>query len=411
MIYANELSFLRDVFRKSRISADVIDLSEWQYDTFPQITDDLIDRRILFRELFPTLRSCTVYRLTDSFECCYRFILLPDTQTTKVLCIGPYLSAPLTAEDLLEIGEINGVPPQKQTMLAEIYASMTVLSSDSPLFTVLHTFCERIWHGPAYSVKDIEKYSFASDSPFSKTMLDFTPSDTLIRMKTMEHRYALENEMIQAVMKGHIHMEGRLFSLASDMQFEKRLPDALRNAKNYCIIMNTLLRKAAEQGGVHPLQIDRVSSEFAANIENMSSLSENAALMRNMFLSYCRLVRDHSLRKFSSPVKQTVLMIDADLSAELSPGKLSSSLGISLGYLCSIFKKETGKTLSAYIRERRIEYAAYLLGTTDLQIQTVALHCGIMDVQYFSKIFKRELGVTPTEYRSKRVKPSTDKLT
>ena len=230
-------------------------------------------------------------------------------------------------------------------------------------------------------------------------MLDAAPDDTLVSMKIMERRYAFENEMIRAVTLGHVHMENRLFSTFVGNPFEKRLPDLLRNAKNYCIIMNTLLRKAAEQGGVHPLQLDRVSSDFAAKIENMPSLSENANLMCNMFRTYCRLVRDHSLRQFSAVVKQTILMIDTDLSADLAPHRLAASQGISLGHLCSVFKKEMGKTLSEYIRERRIEYATYLLDTTDLQIQTVALHCGIMDVQYFSKLFKRERGISPTEHR------------
>ena len=59
-----------------------------------------------------------------------------------------------------------------------------------------------------------------------------------------------------------------------------------------------------------------------------------------------------------------------------------------------------GKTLTEYIRERRMEYASYLLQTTDLQIQTVALHCGIMDVQYFSKLFKRQFGTAPSQHRN-----------
>jgi YesN/AraC family two-component response regulator len=57
-------------------------------------------------------------------------------------------------------------------------------------------------------------------------------------------------------------------------------------------------------------------------------------------------------------------------------------------------------TVSEYIREKRINYAEHLLLTTHLQIQTVALHCGIMDVQYFSKIFKKQTGKTPKEFRN-----------
>ena len=72
---------------------------------------------------------------------------------------------------------------------------------------------------------------------------------------------------------------------------------------------------------------------------------------------------------------------------------------VSLGYLSTVFHRETGKTLSAHVRERRMEYASYLLRTTRLQVQTVALHCGMADMQYFSKLFKKHFGRTPTEYR------------
>ena len=92
-------------------------------------------------------------------------------------------------------------------------------------------------------------------------------------------------------------------------------------------------------------------------------------------------------------------IIDADLAENLSSGTLAQKHGISLGYLSTVFKKETGKTVSEYIRDRRMEYARYLLGSTKLQIQTVAFNTGIMDVQYFSKLFKKRFGQTPSEYR------------
>ena len=163
--------------------------------------------------------------------------------------------------------------------------------------------------------------------------------------------------------------------------------------------MNTLLRKAAQSGGVHPMYIDKTSSDFAIRIEYLSSINEIAPLMREMFTSYCRLVRKHSMKAFSPIVQKASLLIDADLSANLSLDTVSKHLGVSAGYLCTVFKKETGKTVSEYIREKRIKYASHLLSTTGLQVQTIALHCGIMDVQYFSKTFKKQVGMTPNEYR------------
>lgn len=399
MFYASELSFVCDVFKKNHVNARLIEIDE-QTVASPSDIAELIDAASLFRDLLPTLRDRTVYRMNDSFECCYRFIVLPDTLMPTVLCIGPFLAAPIAAEQLPKLGEINGIPPQKQSVLTDFYAGLTILPLDSHLFTMLHTLCERIWKTTSYAVKDISKRYSLSDLPLSKSLLDTVPNDTLVSMKAMERRYAFENEMIRAVTLGHIHMESRFFSAFSSDPFEKRLPDLLRNAKNYCIIMNTLLRKAAEQGGVHPLELDRVSSDFAAKIENLPSLAENTTLMCHMFRTYCRLVRDHSLRQFSAAVKQTMLMIDTDLSVDLSPHRLAKSQELSLGHLCTLFKKETGKTLTEYIRERRMEYASYLLQTTDLQIQTVALHCGIMDVQYFSKLFKRQFGTSPSQHRN-----------
>jgi YesN/AraC family two-component response regulator len=110
-------------------------------------------------------------------------------------------------------------------------------------------------------------------------------------------------------------------------------------------------------------------------------------------------VYKHSIKRYSPIVQKTILVIDSDISAELSLKTLAQKQCISSGYLASIFKKETGKTVSEYIKDRRIEHAIYLLTTTHLQIQTVALHCGIMDVQYFSKVFKKKTGKNPKEFR------------
>ncbi len=122
--------------------------------------------------------------------------------------------------------------------------------------------------------------------------------------------------------------------------------------------------------------------------------------MREMFCTYCRLVREHTGKGYSPGVQNAVLMIDADLSANISPRALAVAQSVTPAYLSTVFHHETGKTLCAYIRERRMAAAADLLATTNLQIQTVALHCGIMDVQYFSKLFKKQYGVTPTRYRN-----------
>ena len=108
------------------------------------------------------------------------------------------------------------------------------------------------------------------------------------------------------------------------------------------------------------------------------------------------------LEKQNSPsVRKAILLIGADLSADLSLHSLVETLTLSPAYFSDLFRRETGQTLSHYINEQRMLLAAELLDSTALQIQTVAQHCGVLDVQYFSKLFKKHIGMTPKEYRKR----------
>ena len=206
-------------------------------------------------------------------------------------------------------------------------------------------------------------------------------------------------KLMDAVSKGQIHKADLLLTNFTSFSFENRLADPIRNIKNYCIIMNTLLRKAAESGGVHPLHLDMNSSAYANRIEQIHSLETVPLLMADMFRDYCQLVRKHSSKNYSPPVQKALLYIEANLTENLNLRMLAETLNVSPSYLSSLFRKETGQTLTEHINQRRIRHAMHLLKTTRLQVQTVAQHCGIMDVQYFSKVFKRIAGTTPKQYR------------
>ena len=62
-------------------------------------------------------------------------------------------------------------------------------------------------------------------------------------------------------------------------------------------------------------------------------------------------------------------------------------------------------TLTDYVNGHRIDTALKLLNTTDIQIQDIAYYVGIEDVNYFTRIFKKKIGVSPTEYK-KSIRPS-----
>lgn len=88
-----------------------------------------------------------------------------------------------------------------------------------------------------------------------------------------------------------------------------------------------------------------------------------------------------------------------NLSGNLSSEILSSELLIPRNALFKIAKSETGMTLGQYIQYCRLEYAKKLLKNTEDTIAQISEQCGISDFNYFSRLFKRQYGVSPREYR------------
>ena len=88
---------------------------------------------------------------------------------------------------------------------------------------------------------------------------------------------------------------------------------------------------------------------------------------------------------------------DTDLCLE----NIAENVYLSPNYLSSLFKKKMDKTISQYIADVRVQHARELLRDRSLKLYDVAVQAGYKDANYFTKIFKKAVGVTPSEYREK----------
>ncbi len=91
--------------------------------------------------------------------------------------------------------------------------------------------------------------------------------------------------------------------------------------------------------------------------------------------------------------------INAHLADDCSLQLLAKEMNMNANYLGQIFKRETGKTYTAYVTELRIERAKQLLQEEELSISDIAVSLGFNDYFYFLKTFKRVTGVTPKHFR------------
>lgn len=404
-----DVLFLCRVLKKSHIGYDITTLNELasklatnKSGLYHDLSySDSLEIVKYLSDLLPK----ALYRVTDSFDRKYLLFYLNDS--SELMIMGPYLSLPASEERINGIFNSSNITANDHSRLTEYFLGLPVIEPSSPFSFFLTSFCEGMWKTDSVSVIDIYCQGKSADAAYNANLKSTEASDVLLNMKAMEMRYTFENDMIRAVSLGQLYMEEKLFSTINNSFFESRAKDPLRNAKNYGIIMNTLSRKAAEQGGVHPIHLNRVSTQIALKIESLTSLSEVTDLLCHIFRTYCRLVRKHSVQKYSPVVQKALIIIDADLSANLSTGAIAKALGISTVYLSTVFKKELGVPMSEYVLKKRISYAAHLLSTTDTQIQAIATRCGIMDTQYFSKLFKKVSGLSPTQYRAKSKKKAT----
>lgn len=98
--------------------------------------------------------------------------------------------------------------------------------------------------------------------------------------------------------------------------------------------------------------------------------------------------------------EQVRAYMECHLGEELSLEGLSTSLHYSPAYLSRLLKKNTGQTFSELLQGLRLRRAKLLLKTTDERVGGIAARVGYSDVSYFISVFKKQNGVTPSEYRS-----------
>lgn len=215
-------------------------------------------------------------------------------------------------------------------------------------------------------------------------------------------RYAAENRVLDAVTQGDTATALSALEALARFRLKPRFSNPIRDQKNLTVILNTLLRKAIERASVHPYYIDQISTKYSLQSEEIVTEEDCHRVQRDMAREYCMYVQQYSLQQYSPLIQKVINHINLHLDSTLSLKSLAALCYISPSYLSNVFKQETGQTLTDYISTQRMARAANLLRTTNATVASVAEDVGILDVNYFTKLFKSATGLTPTRYRREK---------
>ncbi len=409
MYYESKLDFFRKILDNYRINSCIISADDTSYRLADRGLRDSLGLSDDYDQLFcahhETLKEKTILKLTDSFNCNYIFILLPETDGQKTFIAGPYINFEITQKTIIDSATRYNISPALRNQIEKYYTTVPVYTDEDIIRSLFNALGVELWGSmDNFTTQNLNLIPNANSFPEVVEKLSQQIDDPLLAMQLIESRYEGERKLMQAVSQGITHKAEQIISISSGLMLEMRVPDPVRNMKNYVIVANVLFRKATEQGGVHPFYIDKVSSEFAKKVEKIKTVQEGIDMMHDMIYKYCDLVKKHSMKNYSMMVQKAIALIDSDLTADLSLRRQAELLNVNASYLSSLFKKETGVTLTEYVSKKRIDHAAFLLTSTNMQIQAIAQYCGIFDVNYFTKTFKKIMGKTPKEYREDALK-------
>ena len=110
--------------------------------------------------------------------------------------------------------------------------------------------------------------------------------------------------------------------------------------------------------------------------------------------------KEDSLEEYA---RSGAAFLQQNYSADVSIEDVAQNVGVSRSYLYRAFQKEFGCSPSVYLTNYRIQRAMQLLRHSSLAVSVIAISVGFDDPLYFSRVFRRATGLSPTEYRTKKV--------
>lgn len=148
-------------------------------------------------------------------------------------------------------------------------------------------------------------------------------------------------------------------------------------------------------------------NEISGNVQNLyervtqldeSSMTNWIINMSMAISEKLRSTRNSTSRRIITDAQNIVK--DRYMEPALSLDDVCADLGVSNSYFSSIFKKETGQSFVSYLTDYRMDRAEEMVLNTDEKSYKIAEKVGYQDANYFSYVFKKKFGVSPSKYRA-----------
>lgn len=178
--------------------------------------------------------------------------------------------------------------------------------------------------------------------------------------------------------------------------------DPVQNQKYLCVSSITVATRAAIEKGMNEEDALNASDLYIQRFDACKSVAEVLDVHKEMMAFFThRMAQIRKAQTFSRPVVRVRDYVYLHLHDRITVEEIADHIGLNPSYLSTLFKKETGTTITDYIQDRRVECAENLLRFSDYSFAEIANITAFSSQSYFNTVFKKKTGMTPLAYRKK----------
>lgn len=214
--------------------------------------------------------------------------------------------------------------------------------------------------------------------------------------------YESEFAFYHAVKDGDLETVKQIMSPLGSTKMGVLSKNPVRNLRYHFIISVAIITRFCIESGLSPEYAYTLSDLYIQKADLIESIEGIHQLHREMVYDYTKQMRRQVKERTYS--KQIVLALDyiyTHLQKNMTVTEIADAIQLNPSYLSTLFKKEIGISISAYIRKERIKMAENLLKYSDFSAIDISNYLCFSSHSHFIKVFKEHTGYTPREYRNR----------
>ncbi|MEK4351950.1 response regulator [Paenibacillus sp. FSL R5-0475] len=172
----------------------------------------------------------------------------------------------------------------------------------------------------------------------------------------------------------------------------------LSDLDNLILKWNTQVLSSTEQNRVGATTLLESFESDISQAESMEGLSLSIEQAMQEAINLLYQVKSNIYRK---EVLRITEILQENVENKITLDRLAQEVNMNVNYLCRVFKQDTGRSIVQYMNELKINKAIELLKLPDTRIKEVASQVGIDDPFYFNRVFKKVVGLSPSDFRKK----------